>query len=85
MMMSLIVDLPTIVPLQNVVKDCRDEKDNFILEMAVFGEASYIISGDKDIQVLSPYKGISVLTLGQFKKMAGIDFTPPYPGTIPEI
>ncbi|KAA8486693.1 putative PIN family toxin of toxin-antitoxin system [Arcticibacter tournemirensis] len=38
--------------------DCRDPKDNMILELAVAANASCIISGDEDLLTLHPFRGI---------------------------
>lgn len=35
-----------------IVKDCRDPKDNKFVELAIFSNAPCIISGDKDLPVL---------------------------------
>jgi len=48
------------------VKDCRDPDDNRILECAVSGAADAIITGDKDLLVLHPFRGIPILTVRQF-------------------
>ena len=48
------------------INDCRDPKDNKFLEAAVSGHADFIISGDKDLTILHPYHGISILTPAQF-------------------
>jgi len=45
---------------------CRDPNDNAVLELAVNGEAEIIISGDKDLLVLHPFKGISILKSADF-------------------
>lgn len=48
------------------INDCRDEKDNKFLELAVSGNAEYIITGDDDLLVLNPFQGINILTVQQF-------------------
>jgi putative PIN family toxin of toxin-antitoxin system len=35
---------------------CRDEKDNFLLNLAIDGKADYLISGDKDLLILKKIK-----------------------------
>ena len=40
---------------------CRDPDDNRVLETAVLGKASYIISGDKDLLILGEYDGIRII------------------------
>lgn len=41
---------------------CRDAKDNQFLELAVNGEADFIISGDDDLLVLNPFRNILIVT-----------------------
>jgi putative PIN family toxin of toxin-antitoxin system len=48
------------------ITDCRDPKDNKYLELAVETKAACIISGDQDLLVLTPFRGISVLTPREF-------------------
>ncbi|OCR02722.1 putative toxin-antitoxin system toxin component, PIN family [Oscillatoriales cyanobacterium USR001] len=48
------------------INDCRDPKDNKYLELAVSGEANCIITGDEDLLVLNPFRGISILTVQLF-------------------
>jgi len=45
---------------------CRDPKDNKFLELAVSGNAKYIISGDKDLLDIKQYKEIEILSPSQF-------------------
>jgi putative PIN family toxin of toxin-antitoxin system len=51
-----------LVEVIEVVTDCRDPKDNKFLELAVSGKATYLISGDKDLLALHPFRGIPVVT-----------------------
>jgi uncharacterized protein len=50
------------------ITECRDAKDNKFLELAVCGSADCIISGDGDLLVLHPFRGISILQSGDFLK-----------------
>ena len=45
---------------------CRDSKDNKILELAVSGAADFVVSGDGDLLVLHPFRGISILRPREF-------------------
>jgi predicted nucleic acid-binding protein len=45
-----------------VITACRDPKDNKFLELAVSGQATHLISGDPDLLVLSPFRGIPIVT-----------------------
>jgi putative PIN family toxin of toxin-antitoxin system len=55
-----------IVEVTEVITDCRDAKDNTFLEVAVSGKATTIVSGDQDLLVLHPYRGIEIVTPRQF-------------------
>jgi hypothetical protein len=56
----------TLVAVQTVVSDCRDVRDNKFLELALDGGADCIVSGDQDLLVLTPYRGISIVTPSDF-------------------
>jgi len=45
---------------------CRDPKDNKFLELAVAANASCIITGDKDLLALNPFRGIPILNTVDF-------------------
>ena len=49
-----------------LVTDCRDPKDNKFLELAVSANASCIITGDKDLLILNPFRGIDILNAADF-------------------
>jgi len=41
---------------------CRDPGDDKFLELALDGQADVIITGDSDLLVLHPFRGISIVT-----------------------
>jgi len=47
---------------QEWITDCRDPKDNKFLEAALAGQADCIISGDLDLCVRHPWRGIEIMT-----------------------
>lgn len=53
------------------ISGCRDPKDNKFLELAVAGNADCIVTGDKDLLELHPFRNIRIITpkefLSQFK------------------
>ena len=62
-----LLSMKVIVPaIYEKITDCRDPKDNMILEEAVYGNAQYIITGDDDLLVLNPYKWIKIINLRDF-------------------
>ena len=48
------------------VSVCRDPQDNHLLALALDGEAEYLITGDRDLLVLSPFRDILVETPAGF-------------------
>jgi uncharacterized protein len=54
--------------IEPVVKiaECRDPNDNKFLELAVAGNADYIVTGDKDLLVLNPFRNIRIITPKEF-------------------
>ena len=45
---------------------CRDPKDDKFLELAVNGRADVILTGDNDLLVLHPFRGISIIAPAAF-------------------
>jgi putative PIN family toxin of toxin-antitoxin system len=58
--------LAEMVETWSEVNECRDEKDNRVLECAVDGGAMYIISGDLHLLELKSFKNIKVSTVSKF-------------------
>jgi putative PIN family toxin of toxin-antitoxin system len=50
------------VSIHMTVDICRDIKDNKLLALAVDGNAAIIVTGDKDLLVLHPFRGIPIIT-----------------------
>jgi predicted nucleic acid-binding protein len=48
------------------VHDFRDAKDNRYLELALAAGATAIVSGDEDLLVLAPWRGIAVMRPAAF-------------------
>ena len=51
------------------INDCRDIKDNFLLELAVTAQSDYLITGDNDLLVLHPYRNIRIITASEFENI----------------
>ncbi len=49
-----------------IIMDCRDPKDNKFLEVAISANASCLITGDKDLLILHPFRGIPILNAVDF-------------------
>lgn len=48
------------------ISECRDPKDNKFLELAVAGNADCIVTGDNDLLVLNPFRGIKIISPSDF-------------------
>lgn len=55
-----------LVGIQETVRACRNPKDDKFLELAVNGRADCIVSGDDDLLVPNPFRGVDVLTPSDF-------------------
>ena len=59
-----------LVNINETITICRDVKDNQFLELAVSGEANFIITGDNDLLILNSFRNIEIVTpqifLGRF-------------------
>lgn len=64
--LAALVKQAELLEVTEEITDCRDPKDNKFLELALSGEADCIISGDGDLLVLHPFRGISILQPGAF-------------------
>ncbi len=54
------------VIVKEQVLECRDSRDNKFLEVALNGGAKTILTGDSDLLVLHPWRGVSILTPAQY-------------------
>jgi putative PIN family toxin of toxin-antitoxin system len=64
--LALLVKEATLVEITQRVHECRDPKDDKFLELAVNDSADFIVSGDKDLQVLHPFRNSSILSPREF-------------------
>jgi uncharacterized protein len=52
----------TFVEIVEIVRVCRDPKDDKFLELAIAGQADYILTDDGDLLVLNPFRDVQILT-----------------------
>jgi uncharacterized protein len=55
-----------IVSVITSIRACPDSRDDKFLELAVDGRADMILTGDKDLLALNPFRGIAILTPAQY-------------------
>ncbi|MBF0551648.1 MAG: putative toxin-antitoxin system toxin component, PIN family [Deltaproteobacteria bacterium] len=63
---DIILDYAKWVTPQQKIFACRDPKDNKFLELAVAGQADFLITLDKDLLILNPFRGIPILAPHEF-------------------
>jgi len=69
------IDRGILIEVVDVVKECRDAKDDKILELSLSGKADLIISGDKDLLVLNPFRSIQIQSVelqGVTRRLKGL-------------
>jgi len=66
--LTLLVREASLINVTEKVTACRDPKDDKFLELAINGQADCIVTGDGDLQVLSPFRGIAILPPDVFVK-----------------
>jgi len=50
------------------ISECRDPKDNFLLNLAIDSKADYLITGDDDLLTIKKIKKTRILTWADFIK-----------------
>lgn len=58
-----------LVDIAEPVLVCRDPKGDHILELAVNGDAAAIVTGDRDLLVLDPFRGVRIVTPAAFLEL----------------
>lgn len=66
--LRLLSRVANIVPITYTIHACRDPKDDAVLEVAVNGEAHRIVTGDRDLLSLNPFRGIPIVTPAKYIK-----------------
>ena len=59
-----------LVPIVEHIQACRDPTDDKFLELAINGRADLIVSGDADLLVLHPFRGIPIVAPAIFVQAA---------------
>ncbi|MEH2001406.1 MAG: putative toxin-antitoxin system toxin component, PIN family [Nostoc sp.] len=55
-----------LIDVTEQIDECRDPKDNKYLELALSGQVECIVTGDDDLLVLNPWRGIEILNVQEF-------------------
>ena len=61
-----ILQIATIAPVLSEVDDCRDPDDNRLLALALDSESDYILTGDRGLLLLNPWRGVRIVSPREF-------------------
>jgi len=61
-----------IVEITEHFSDCRDPKDNFLLDLCVSANVDCLITGDEDLLELNPFHGIKIIDYRVFRETYNI-------------
>ena len=67
--LTVIREAATFVTPRKRLTVCRDPGDNVLLECALVGRADYLVTGDKDLLVLDPFRGTRILRPADFLRL----------------
>ena len=55
-----------LIQVESIITVCRDPKDNFLFALAKDGKADYLLTGDKDLLVLTKFGKTKIKTITAF-------------------
>ncbi len=68
-LIALLYEKVELVEVINNFDDCRDTKDNFLLDLSVSGHADYLVTGDTDLLILNPFHGVEIISYQNFQNV----------------
>lgn len=57
-----------IINVKSDIKECRDTKDNFLLNLAIDGKADYLLTGDNDLLDMQTIQKTKIVSITDFLK-----------------
>lgn len=54
------------IEVTSEINACRDPKDNFLLSLSVDGNATHLLTGDKDLLILQHFGKTKILTITEY-------------------
>ena len=58
-----------IIKIKSDIKECRDFKDNFLLNLAIDGKADYLLTGDNDLLNMQTIQKTKIVSITNFLKI----------------
>jgi len=68
-LVTLLYEKVELIKITHHFEDCRDAKDNFLLDLAVSGHANYLVTGDADLLILNPFQGVEIISYQYFQNL----------------
>ena len=65
-MLSAFEPFIDLIEVENIITVCRDPKDTFLLALAKDGKADYLLTGDKDLLILTKFGKTKIKTITDF-------------------
>jgi len=70
--LAVLYDHGNHIKVKSSLSLCRDEKDNFLLNLAVDGHADYLLTGDSDLLELKKVEKTKIITIYDFTRKYAI-------------
>ena len=61
-----LAEIAEFVPIIQIIRECRDPKDDKFLEVALNGRADVIITGDRDLLVMHPWREVAITSPAEY-------------------
>ncbi|NBC04588.1 MAG: putative toxin-antitoxin system toxin component, PIN family [Bacteroidetes bacterium] len=65
-LLETIDEVAEFVEVTTEVTECRDPKDNFLLSLAIDGDADFLLTGDNDLLILERVGDTEIKTISEF-------------------
>jgi len=72
-LVTLLYEKVELIDVTSHFDDCRDVKDNFLLDLAVSGHANYLVTGDADLLILNPFHSVEIISYQDFQYIISND------------
>jgi putative PIN family toxin of toxin-antitoxin system len=72
-LVTLLYEKVDLIEVTSHFDDCRDAKDNFLLDLAVSGHANYLVTGDADLLILNPFHSVKIISYQDFQYIISND------------
>lgn len=67
-LLSLFDEFGEMVEVTSELNLCRDQKDNFLLELAKDGKADFLVTGDDDLLIINNFGITEIITYTEFEE-----------------